>query len=75
MISLLKTNNGWVVEMNNTHSEYRTIEQAADFLISLGKVDDDEIDEALMQMALYDKDKALFTMDGKFKETVSAHDN
>lgn len=74
MISLLRTDEGWVVGIGKSTHDFNTIELAAEFLVSGCRVEDDEIDEAIIDMSLSGKDKALF-QDGKFKESVSSYDN
>lgn len=72
MINLLKTNDGWIVDDGAyTFAPYDTIEKAAEHLINC-KVEDDEIDEALIDMALSNKNKAIFE-NGKFKESVNTN--
>lgn len=69
MPNLVKTNDGWRVTYVNAgevkHNNYKAIEPAADFLISLG-VYDDAIDEALIEMVAYNEARALFTVKGEF---------
>lgn len=71
MPNLLKTKNGWRVPyVDNRESKnksFNTIEEAADFLMSMG-VKDEAIDEALIVMAAHNQEfvSILFDSEGNF---------
>lgn len=74
MLSLIRMSDEWHVYLDEDSTyDFATIELAAEFLNSSCKINDDEIDEAIIQIHLSGKSKAIFTYDGKFKETVDMH--
>ena len=64
--------NKWTVSpvKDVSYVNFETIEQAAEFLKITFNIHDDEIDDAIIDMAVFDHVKAIFTEDGKFLETT-----
>lgn len=75
MPNLVKTKDGYrVTYVNNgevKHNNYRAIEPAADFLVSLG-ITDNAIDEALIEMVAYGEARALFDSKGDFSHVEAS---
>jgi len=72
MVNLIKNKNDmWTVSRGDTiFPNFPSIEAAAAFMVSYFKVKDDEIDEALMEMAGLDRCRAIFNADGELESTV-----
>lgn len=68
MINLIQKTNEWVVtyliNKEVVHKSFDTIELAAEFMVAQGVIDDD-IDDALCEMAVYKHRRAIFT-DNKY---------
>ena len=68
MVTLTKASEHWVVSYDTDFQMFSTIEAAAQFLVQDFGIEDEEIDEALVEMAGFDRLKALF-VNGRLQET------
>ena len=74
MVNLIKkANDRWkVTGEGKVFDEITSIETAAHFMAHYFKINDDEIDEALVEMYGFNRSRAIFGADGFLIETVES---
>ena len=73
MVNLTKKNNTWSVSgEGKAFDNFSSIETAAHFLMHYFKVKDEAIDDALIEMLLLGRSRAIFNADGELESTVEA---
>ena len=73
MVVLTKNHEEWVVEypylLERDFQQFSSIEAASAFMIKFLNVNDDSIDDAIIEMAGFDRTKAVFNDKGLLQET------
>lgn len=74
MVVLTKTNDGWAVEFELPNYEpdfqlFTAIEGASLFMTKYLNIKDESIDDAIIEMAGFDRTKAIFNSKGLLQET------
>ena len=73
MVNLIKKNNIWSISGEGKEFDnFSSIESAAHFLMHYFKVKDEVIDDALIEMLLLGRSRAIFSADGELESTVDA---